>query len=86
MNADTIMMIIFSGLGIWWAIKGLEWLFKVTMHAMNKVGAFIAAILPAFAVVLLSSFILGITEAQAAAQFVTTDIVLGAIGIAMFGE
>ena len=85
MEGEVIGMMIFSGLALWFAFKVLSSLFRAAIRTLKKLGAFAVAVLPAFLAVFLSAMFMDITEAQAATQFVTTDVVIGAIGLKVFG-
>ena len=85
MDGEVIVMFVISGLVIWAALKVLAGLFRIAIETLKKIGAFAVAILPAIVAVYVSMMFMDVTEAQAAAQFVTTDVVVGTIALKMFG-
>lgn len=86
MSGDTIGMIIVSVLSIWFAIKVLAAVYRAAIKAFKIVGSFAVSFVVALGAVIISNMLFGISTAEAATQVVTTDVVLGAIAMGMFGE
>ena len=86
MEPNIIGLIIVSGLCIWGALVVLGWLFEIAIKAMSFIGSLIVAGIVATGSVFLSSAIFEISTAQAAVQFVGTQVLLAGIGMGTFGN
>lgn len=86
MDGETIGLILVSGFVMWGAIEILAGIFKWAIRVFNAIGSFIVAALPAVVSVYISSALFDTSVAQAAVQYTATNVVLGGIGLQMFGD
>lgn len=86
MEPNPIVLLIFSGLFIWGTLAVLGWLFEMAIKALNFIGSLIVAGIAAAGSVMLSSAIFDISTAQAAVQFVGTQVVMAGIGYGTFAN
>lgn len=83
---EAIFAIIISLVCIGAALKILAGLFKWAIVQLKALGSFVVGLIPAIAAVFLSSVAMDATAGEVATQLVATDVVVGAIGLAMFGD
>lgn len=86
MEPNPIVMVIISVICIGGALYLLGEAFKVAIKALKFVGSLIVAGVVAFISVMLSSAIFEISTAQAAVQFVGTQVLLAGIGMGTFAN